>query len=310
MGTPSPATALDIVQGLAGSDLGVAVLHGVDRLASHGNISDVDLAVAVPANDSWDVPSFGQMLGALRHCEAQPLLVWPYDVASYTIYVCREGPNTGAQLDFLVDSHGVGKYGVRVGSLLSRRVERQGLPALHPDDERLYLLQKRYLKRQGQEVRQLLSFPPHDRARLLARADEVFRPSAARRVHALLTGSRDPGPRLDARMTIERARWLGRRLTKPIGMVVSLTGSQVTPGVMDDLAASFRPLVPKVAVVRPGSRNPRGALELGRARYFACIQLVQGPCRFADGMVTLSGEADAPSDVARVLAAACEERWC
>lgn len=186
----------------------MAILHGEERLARLGHVSDVDVVS--------DIAAFQAVQAAAPYwleIGLHPIIFWPYDVGgTATVFLATPGAEQGVQLDILYDPDGQGRYGLRSTALLEYVVPGTKFPRLHPSATQTYTARKRQVKGDLDAYRASLSAARPEIERV---AQRVLAPRAARE---LIAHGRI-GPR---RMSSSRVRRLAVRVAKPVGAWVHL----------------------------------------------------------------------------------------
>jgi hypothetical protein len=221
-----------------------AVLHGEARIADGRGDSDIDVVVAAPPHQV--VRSLAPLLASSGLSLG---LVWRYDVrALASLWLTGPGPD-GAQLDLLCDPEGYGKYGLRTGALLQRRVRGRFWWRLDDRAERLYLLTKRADKGDLPGLIRLLDIEPAERKVLTGLSDQVLADWRRPRIHRLLQGALEPGgdsPSL--RVRLMRAHRLAGRARHGVGCWLTLAGDP-TGEAMHAVQRSFARVLPRARVL-------------------------------------------------------------
>lgn len=275
-------------------ELGVdfALLHEAGTLAGGAHPpGDVDLVVG---SDPMAI------LGAVARIASREDLhlvgVWPYDVCGVNTFWLNGSATDGAQLDFLYDPDGRGKYGVCTDRLLARACRAERLPRVDTRDEHVYLLRKRQVKGDAAQFARLARgiFT----GTLEHAAAHVLAPWARTHLEdALRTGRLHHG-RLQ---TVSSRRHLARRIASPVGHWVHLEH------VGDDgaeLRARLASVLVHTAVTRRpahGAREPAWwARRVAPVRWRAGVVLSTGHvCRALPADVTVDGLGLATDDLAR-----------
>jgi hypothetical protein len=209
--TTSAAVANRALEALDGSGVRFALLHNEDRLAAGETPTDVDVIVHRPVDQA-----LRGAVAQLHRRGLRPILVWPYDVGSLTVFLSDATANEGLQLDLLSDPAGHGKYGLRTAEVLRASVAGARWPVLDPLDALVYQLRKRSIKGQGARVAELLENAPFTTRDIRDRGRHILSPHAAYQLAALLGGRGAVAP-ASAAAGLERMRRLVRRAVLPIG---------------------------------------------------------------------------------------------
>jgi len=120
----------------------MAVLHREGEIAYREVNSDVDLCVADSPNRVMSA-----IVPRLADSEIFLILVSYYDRCSYSFFFSDLQAQSGAQVDLLHDSKGVGRIGVRTNVLLDGKHNGVRWPRINHLDEGLYVLRKRQIMR-------------------------------------------------------------------------------------------------------------------------------------------------------------------
>jgi hypothetical protein len=216
--TTSALTASVALDGLRAAGIDFAILHKESDLSEGRTPTDVDLVV--------DRPSALAVLGARRHWEQDglfPIVLWPYDLGTLTVFLVNETADEGVQLDLMFDPEGRGRYAVRTPELLARSRPGRTWPTLAPDDELLYRLRKRLCKKQFAAVSEIVAEVQSRGRPAEARCEELFTPAAARGLRRVIAGSAQ-GRSVRVGRAMSSSVRIGRRLRNPIGMWVHVEG--------------------------------------------------------------------------------------
>jgi hypothetical protein len=233
---------------------GFVVLHKEPELASGAAESDADLATSLCLNDA-----LGRLRAHAAGLEMKVLSVWHYDtVSASTFLLTRSGV---VQVDILSDLAGSGKYGLRTGVAVRNRVMGERWWRLSPLDEQLYLLRKRWVKRDLPRIREHVARATADKVLGDAheRAWQLFSPAARRSIAAALSGA-TPGRQVPR---LHRAPEMLRRFARPPGALVDIS---VPSDEWPAMSAEVTSFMPRTAV-HLGSPGP-----LRRARRWAEIR--------------------------------------
>ncbi len=228
MGTTSADLAMRVLDELERVEPRFVVLHGEAALSRGEATSDVDVAIG---RDPVDVVA--DLSELLAENGVAPIMLWPYDRNSLTIFWSDGDGDRGVQLDLVCDPEGQGRYGFRTGELIARAGRGERWPRLDAADELLYLIRKRQVKRnEAETVRLLSSMPDGDQA---AASTGRGRPSPSRPPHQIVemisSGAYvDPkGAAFDRRLrnVVSNLGFYGSRLTQKVGAWVSVSGATV-----------------------------------------------------------------------------------
>jgi hypothetical protein len=218
-----PAIPLQVLEALTVADVRFAVLHKEELLGSQELNSDVDLVVEVPAGEALSRTST-----ALRNLGLRAALLWPYDLGgTTTVFMTTPNGDEGAQIDFLFDPTGRGRYGVRTDVMLGNAETGRRFPVPSAVDQQLYLIRKGACKRQRDRVEaglaELAMLSSADEA--AARAQVLFSPRASGEMVRLLGGGETtakPAPNRPGGNALRRAG----RVVRPIGLWAEIVGSE------------------------------------------------------------------------------------
>jgi hypothetical protein len=229
---------------LASTGLEYAVLYGEDRIAQGQPDADVDVAVAVAPQQV--VRSLAPMLAASRLVLG---LVWRPDIGALTsLWLVAPGPD-GAQLDLVCDPDGQGRYGLRTGALLQRRVRGRCWWRLDGPAERLCVLARCAVREDRAGLAGLPRVEPGER-RVLARLSEQLLSDCRRsRVLRLLEGGSAPaGGFLPLPVRAPGAHRPVGRTRRGVGCWVTLAGDP-SGEVMRRLHGSFARVLPRARIL-------------------------------------------------------------
>lgn len=259
MATTSPELAAAVLDGLLETGLPFAVLHKERNLAAGQVSSDVDIVTDVSPRILME-----SAYHVFTRVGLRPIIGWLYDVGALTVFLITVNFD-GVQLDILHDKSGHNRYGIRADVAVRSSVRGERWPRLHPDDELLYLIRKRAIKRDEPSLLELLhkarSVPS---GRLQERAVELMGARAKADVLELISG------RYNA---VTRRRGLGRpvsltryakRLLRPTGFWVEIRGDEERcRGQAVDLAHGLGRVLPVArAFSRPVSHVAQGPWAL------------------------------------------------
>lgn len=253
MGTTSADLAIRVLDELERVEPSFVVLHGEADLSRGLATSDVDVAVV---RDPHEVVA--DLVRPLAEADVAPIMLWPYDRNSLTIFWSDGDGNRGVQLDLVRDPAGRGRYGFRTDALIAGARRGERWPRLDDTDELLYLIRKRQVKRNESETARLLtSVSPQAEPALVARARQAFsEPAGTQIVEMIGSGAYvDPkGAAFDRRLrnVVSNLGFYRSRLTQLVGAWVSVTGASVAE--IDRAVEPLRGLLPSV-VVRDGVRT-------------------------------------------------------
>lgn len=306
MATTGTSMGVRLLDALSALDSRTAVLHGEAEIAGGAIPSDIDTVVDAVPDQLIDrlleqLETDGQSGG---ETDPSVILRWPYDRQSTTYFFADAGGNLGVQLDLVHDPDGAGRYGFKSGALLDRAEPGARWCRLHPDDEYLYVLRKRQVKRSEAEVARLLARIPNEVPELVNRAHQAFRPEAATALETMLTTSRytDPGgAAFDRRIRNVAANpdYYLRRAREAVGWWVAMP--DVTPAVADEAVKPLVPLLPRVTVAAAGGRGSVAKAKVARKR--AGLYITAGTGADAGADAVIRGALD-PADLRRQLVGA------
>jgi hypothetical protein len=303
MGTYGAGVASGVLDCLSATGVEFTVLHREHEIATESVTSDIDIATSVEP----DVV-MSEMRTGLAGVDLRPVMRWPYDRNSVTYFLANSDASVGAQLDLVHDPTGRGRYGFRTPALIDRAVDGTRWSRLHPDDELLYLVRKRQVKRDEQATEQLLSeVPAAEVESLVQRARVAFRPGAAQALEEMLRTRvyTDPGSAaFDRRLrhVAATAAHSSRRLRERVGYWVAARGTDGST--MHRTLEPFRRLLPSVVVAEAGD-------ILFRYNHLVRPRLVVTtgePSRRADTSVTFDDDVAFRTAVVSAMAERLERR--
>jgi hypothetical protein len=284
-----------VLGALQQSDMRWALVHG--RRQSTQVVSDIDIAVADVGRRGWIA-----LLDRLAERGLQPVLVWPYDVNSVSIFLGSRSLTQGVQLDILQDPRGGSKYGLRTDAALDHAELENGMPVLTDVDSWLYNVRKQSLKRQNSRLARLIADQPAPTEQLVARAAELFSSFACTQVVGLLHGKstrrRQVSPGHEAIRAV-------RRLRTAAGTWIHITDGSAA--LAEDIASRLGRFVVRSEAMRwpPGGygvtalKSARLAVTRRRA---STIVTFGPPCSQADVRVDGSRPPDEVAEAVRVAA--------
>ncbi len=252
MGTTSADLAARVLDELERVEPSFVVLHGEADLSRGLAASDIDVAVL---RDPTEVVA--DLAGRLADDGVAPIMLWPYDRNSLTIFWSDRDGDRGVQLDLVADPTGQGRYGFRTGELIARSEPGERWPRLATADELLYLIRKRQVKRNETETVRLLGSVSVDaKPAFIQRATEAFSEHAGHQIVEMVSSGVyvDPkGAAFDrrARNVMSNPGFYGSRLKQAVGVWVSVGGA--TPEEIEAALAPLRGLLPSI-VIRGGVR--------------------------------------------------------
>ena len=253
MPTTDGDAAVSVLAALRSADVDFAVLHGSERLARPGSLSDVDTVVGSSPRSTID-----RARGELARRGMFPVLVWPYDIGgSSTVFLTDDRATSGVQLDMLHDPEGLGRYRIRSEALLSGSHASDGTPTVADTDRLIYLWVKRRSKRQdvplGEVEASLQALAPEAVSEAAHRI--VTRTDWIEEITGNVESSRTGRWSGAARRTMLQGRRVAWRLAAPIGFWAHLPGDEANTAAR--LAERFdRVLVRAKAVPAPGGHMP------------------------------------------------------
>lgn len=218
-----PVIPLHVLESLTAAGVRIAVLHKEELLGTPDLNSDVDLAVEVPVAEA-----LRRISAALEVIGLRAALLWPYDLGgTTTVFMTTANGDEGAQIDFLFDPTGRGRYGVCTGMMLGNLEPGRRFPVPSAVDQQLYLIRKGACKGQPDRVEaglaELATLTSTDEA--VARAQVLFSPRASGEMVRLLGGgetSAKPAPNRPIGNAWRRAG----RVVRPIGLWAEIVGSE------------------------------------------------------------------------------------
>ena len=252
MATTDARLAAAVLDSLAQSGLEFAVLHGEQGIARGESVSDVDVVVAMKPRLVIERAS-----ASLESAGLRPIMIWDYDVGgTATVFLTTSDASDGVQLDLMYDPHGQGTYGARCGPMLASRVNGERWPTVGEAHRIAYLIRKRHVKKDAERLRELLSearlFPQTEFSSLVR---ETFASRVAVSILDLVAGGRSSHIPLPRGYRASNAARGARRLLRPTGFWVEITGESATALALG-VARRFERFLPVVAM----SRRPRGGL--------------------------------------------------
>lgn len=237
-----------------------AVLHGEQDVAAGVCTSDIDIVAR-------DTPrrAMSKVHARLRDFDLHPVVIWPYDVGSASIFVVDGAAHDGVQLDMVHDRSGNGRYGVRAPAVLAEARLGHRWPKAASLDELLYLTAKRIRKRQHGRAATLRKQLDHWRSELVRRrAGELFNSEVAAAVHAFLDDAPAPSnPMRHLDRAVPSALRALARLRRPVGYWVAIRGEE-SPMVAEQIRRRFGRVLPHSAA-GPTSGSWRESAAVMRA---------------------------------------------
>lgn len=221
--TTSPDLAARTLSGLRAAGVGLAVLHGEEKIAAGEVGSDIDLVTERPLRSLLR----GPVRSSLENLGVFPVMVWPYDVSgTVTVFFSDVDASEAVQIDALHDPDGLGKFGIRSGVLLENSAMGRLWPAVQPPFSQLYLVRKRHWKRQyGRITPELEALGGLGRQEIDKAVSQMFEPGMQRLMSDLLAGA---NPRKLRRETtpyrVRNLQRLMRRLSDSVGAWVEFSG--------------------------------------------------------------------------------------
>lgn len=267
------ATVLDCFAE-AGTDL--AILHGEATVAGGDCSSDVDLVARQPA-----AALVAAARDELHRHDLHPVVIWPYDVGSASVFIVDGHARQGAQFDILHDATGSGHYGIRAAPVLAHSRPGVRWRRAAPEDELLYLIRKRLYKGQQDRVAALL-LRASDRSvdRLSVRARQLFSDPSAAVVQATVQRQPPPHDRLrSVRGAVVNSGRLVSRVRHAVGFWVAVTGADARSAA-EVVAGRFERVLPAAAFGPAPNGLPdaaRRAPGIARVRWRAGVYASWGP---------------------------------
>lgn len=271
--TSDPRLAVTTLDCLARSGVVFAVLHGEHTVAHGGARSDVDIAVAAPPEEILAAAG-SELAGADLH----PVMIWPYDVRSASIFVTTAAADDGCQIDVVYDTVGESYYGIRADRILEAAVRGERWPAACTDHELVYLIRKRLRKQQFDRVDELTAVARSmDSGRLHQTVRNVFDRWTADLVLSVIEGTTPPSrwPRLLSRAWAQSGRVV-ERFRRPTGFWVSVDGSHA-PESARLIEARFGRIVPRAQAIPAAGPMIQRAMSISKARLRAAVLASWGP---------------------------------
>jgi len=211
------------LSGLMASGIGLAILHGEEKIAAGDVASDIDLVTERPLGSFLR----GPVRSSLEKQGIFPVIVWPYDVSgTVTVFFSDVDGSEGVQIDALHDPDGLGKYGIRSGVLLENSATGKMWPAVQPPFSSLYLVRKRHWKRQYERVMtEMKALSELSRDEIVKAVSQMFEPTTRRLVLDLLAGANPRRiPRETTRYQARNLERRVRRLNNAVGAWVEFSG--------------------------------------------------------------------------------------
>ncbi len=218
-----PTIPLRVLEALRSAEIRFVVLHKEPLVGTSDLNSDLDLVAAMPAPAALDL-----VRETLRADGLRVAVLWPYDLGrTATAFITTTNGDEGAQIDFLFDPMGRGRYGVRTEEVLRRAISGVRFPVPDPIDQQLYLTRKGACKNQRDRVQEglvgLTSLTSADEA--VYRARQLFSRSAAFEMIHLIRGSASVKSVRPSRVVGTVWRWFGR-VRRPVGLWAELVGPE------------------------------------------------------------------------------------
>jgi hypothetical protein len=252
-----PLIPLRVLDALLEAEVPYVVLHGESLLGSSKVASDVDLAVGLPVAQVLE-----RISGALAKLGLRAAVLWPYDLGgTASVFFATAGGEEGAQIDFLYDPGGRGRYGLRSLAILADARIGVRYPVPNPIDAQLYLLRKRTCKYQTEgakrEMAELAALTSLEMR--TARAKQLFSPVAASAMVRLMQGV-EWSPRGTINRSVQNALRRAHRLIQPVGLWVELIGPE---GPASEKALALEARFSRWLLHTGRQRRPRGIAGLG-----------------------------------------------
>jgi hypothetical protein len=210
-----------ILDCMAASGIKFAVLHDEARVAAGSTMSDVDLVTARAPLEILSVID-----DCLSGSDIHPIVSWQYDVDSSSLFFTDGTASEGAQLDLVYGDTGLGNYGVHSAAILDKSEPGDRWMKASELHELLYSIRKRHLKRQRDELDELLAIADKvPLGELTKGCQEIFSRGTAGAMIAMMAGrSRGVGVAEWFRRGWHNAGRLAKRIRHPAGFWVALQG--------------------------------------------------------------------------------------
>lgn len=240
MSTTDPKLAVIILDCMAASGVEFAVLHDEAGVAAGSTRSDVDLVTARAPLEILSVID-----DCLSGSDIHPIVSWRYDVDSSSLFFTDGTATEGAQLDLVYGSTGLGNYGLRSTAILDKSEPGDRWMKASEVHELLYSIRKRHLKRQRDELNELLAIARDlPLGELTNGCHEIFSRGTAGSMIAMLAGkSQGVGVAEWSRRGWRNVGRLARRLRHPAGFWVALQGGD-SASLARQASARFARLLP------------------------------------------------------------------
>jgi hypothetical protein len=276
--TTAPWIVEDFLTNLASEGVAFAVLHGESDIATAA--SDVDIVGEMPAGDLLRV---GRRTG-----DYAAIMLWPYERSgSASLFLATPDLSAGAQIDVMYDPDGRGRLGLKSARLLEHTVAGTRFPTLEPAAQLVYLLRKRIVKGQADELDRLVGVARRQRARITQIAAAIGRPAALASIEAAIAGAR---PRNEVAVPFS-ARHLAKRILRPVGAWIHWDGPS-----RQEVAEEFDRRVGRILPHRGLGPLPASATE----RTLFWLRRIQ-PVRMRAGVFTTWGDLTGPPHPDHVL---------
>ncbi|HEX6221056.1 MAG TPA: hypothetical protein VF115_08170 [Acidimicrobiia bacterium] len=221
MSTTDPNLPMIILDCMAASGIEFAVLHDEAGVAAGSTMSDVDLVTARAPLEILSVID-----DCLSNRDIHPIVSWQYDVDSSSLFFTDGSASEGAQLDLVYGDTGLGNYGLHSAAILDKSEPGDRWMKASELHELLYSIRKRHLKRQRDELDELLAIAHKvPLGELTKGCQEIFSQGTASAMIAVLAGrSRGVGLAEWLRRGWRNAGRLAKRIRHPAGFWVALQG--------------------------------------------------------------------------------------
>jgi len=308
LSTTDPNLPMIILDCMAASGIEFAVLHDEAGVAAGSTMSDVDLVAArAPL----------EILSVIDDCLSSrgihPIVSWQYDVDSSSLFFTDRSASEGAQLDLVYGSTGLGNYGLHSAAILEKSEPGDRWMKASELHELLYSIRKRQLKRQRDELDELLAIAHKvPLGELTKGCREIFTRGTAGAMTAMLAGrSRGVGVAEWLRRGWLNAGRLARRIRRPAGFWVALQGGD-SAKLARQVSGRFERLLPASGYGSlDGSIKDSVRLlkELAAVRWRAGVFVTYGRTPpFTDPDLTLQAEAVPPEETMGRIVDAMQRR--
>lgn len=240
MSTTDPNLPVTILDCMAASGIEFAVLHDEADVAAGSTMSDVDVVTA-----SAPLEILSLIDDCLSSRDIHPIVSWQYDVDSSSLFFTDGRATEGAQLDLVYGDTGLGNYGLHSAAILDKSERGDRWMTASELHELLYSIRKRHLKRQTEEMDELLA-KAHDlpMGEVTKGCQEIFSQGTAAAMIAILAGrSRGVGVAEWFHRGWRDAGRLAKRIGDPAGFWVALQGDD-SAGLAHQISGRFARILP------------------------------------------------------------------